>query len=126
MTIVPKVAGVIKTVQTAFASLNAIMLANPIVLIIAVIATLIAIFVLLWNKCDDFQEFWTGVWESIQTAVTTVMNSIKTEITTVWNAISKAVSTVMQTIRGTISTLWNGIKFIITGIVNGIKDREVR
>ena len=37
MTIVPKIAGVINTVKTAFMALNATMLANPIVLIVAAI-----------------------------------------------------------------------------------------
>jgi len=38
MVIVPKLAGVINVVKGAFAALNATMLANPIVLIIAAIA----------------------------------------------------------------------------------------
>ena len=63
MTIVPKIAGVINTVKTAFMALNATMLANPIVLIVAAIVALIAIFVVLWNKCEGFRNFWKGLWE---------------------------------------------------------------
>ena len=57
MTIVPKVVGVIKAVKTAFLALNATMLANPIVLIIAAIAALVAAFIYLWNNCDEFRQF---------------------------------------------------------------------
>ena len=58
MTVVPKIAGVINTVKGAFAALNATMLANPIVLIIAAIAALVAAFIYLWNNCDGFRQFW--------------------------------------------------------------------
>lgn len=47
MTIVPKVVSLIKGVQSAFALLNTTMLANPIMLIIAAIAALVAAFILL-------------------------------------------------------------------------------
>lgn len=46
MTVVPKIAGVINTVKGAFVALNTTMLANPIVLIIAAIAALVAAFYL--------------------------------------------------------------------------------
>ena len=49
MTIIPKLAGVINTVKTAFGALNAVMLANPIAIVIAAIAALVAAFVYLWN-----------------------------------------------------------------------------
>lgn len=48
MTVVPKIAGVINTVKGAFAALNTTMLANPIVLIIAAIAALVAAFIYLF------------------------------------------------------------------------------
>ena len=45
MTWVPKIATAIKTVKTALTALHAVMLANPIVLIIAAIAALVAAFI---------------------------------------------------------------------------------
>ena len=77
MTIVPKIAGVINTVKTAFMALNATMLANPIVLIVAAIVALIAIFVVLWNKCEGFRNFWKGLWEGINNIVSTVVEALK-------------------------------------------------
>lgn len=49
----------------AQAVLNAVMAANPIALIIVGIVALIAIFVLLWNKCEWFRNFWIGLWSGI-------------------------------------------------------------
>ena len=43
--------------------LNAVMSANPISLIVLAIGALIAIFVVLWNKCDGFREFWINLWD---------------------------------------------------------------
>ncbi len=39
------------------------MLANPITLIIAAIAALVAAFIYLWNNCDGFRQFWIELWE---------------------------------------------------------------
>ncbi|MCF0128445.1 MAG: phage tail tape measure protein, partial [Pseudobutyrivibrio sp.] len=57
MTIIPKLAAVINVVKGAIAALNATMLANPIILIIAAIAALVAAFIYLWNNCEEFRQF---------------------------------------------------------------------
>ena len=56
--------------------LNAIMSANPIALIVIAIAALIAIFVVLWNKCDWFREFWINLWESVKETASNVIDAI--------------------------------------------------
>ncbi len=77
MTVVPKLAGVINVVKGAFAALNTTMLANPIFLIIAAIAALVAAFIYLWNNCDGFRQFWINLWEGIKSVVSTVVEAIK-------------------------------------------------
>ena len=62
MTVVPKITSAISAVKTAFAALNVTMLANPIVLIIAAIAALVAAFIYLWNTNEGFRQFWLSVW----------------------------------------------------------------
>lgn len=56
-------------VQTA---LNIVMMMNPIGLIVLAIIALIAIFVILWNKCEGFRNFWKGLWEGIKSAALAV------------------------------------------------------
>lgn len=68
--------GAIVAVKGAMVALNAVMLANPVGLVIAAIAALVAIFVVLWNKCDAFQEFWINLWESIKEAFSEVAEAI--------------------------------------------------
>lgn len=45
--------------------LNAVMSANPIAIVVMAIMALIAIFVVLWNKCDWFRQFWIDLWDNI-------------------------------------------------------------
>ena len=66
-----------KAVTAAQWLLNAAMSANPIGLIIAAIVALIAIFVVLWNKCDWFRNFWIGLWEKIKGAFLAVWEALK-------------------------------------------------
>ena len=59
--------------QTA---LNAAMSANPIGLVITAITLLIGAFVLLWNNCEGFRNFWIGLWEGIKSGVKSGVNGI--------------------------------------------------
>ena len=77
--------GIINAVKTALVALkaimvvvNAVMLANPIGLIIAAVVALIAIFVLLWKKCAAFRNFWIKLWEGIKSIFLSIVDWIKT------------------------------------------------
>lgn len=52
--------------------LNVAMSANPIGLIIAAIALLVAGIILLWNNSEAFRNFWIGLWEHIVAAAKAV------------------------------------------------------
>lgn len=121
MTIVPKIAGVINTVKGAFAALNATMLANPIVLIIAAIAALVAAFIYLWNNCDGFRQFWIDLWENVKQVAITVWNAIKEFFSQVWEAIKTIFSTVFEVIKTLVTTYFNLYKTIIETVINVIK-----
>ena len=50
--------------------LNAAMNANPIGLIIAAVAALVAAFIYLWNNCEGFRTFWINLWNNVVAAMT--------------------------------------------------------
>ena len=50
----------------ALKALWGLMLANPVTLIIAGIVLLVGGFILLWNKCEGFRNFWIGLWGNIK------------------------------------------------------------
>lgn len=61
----------------AQAALNLVMSLNPIGLITVAVAGLLASFVLLWNKCEGFRNFWIGLCEKIKTVFFSVISFIK-------------------------------------------------
>ncbi|MCM1497138.1 MAG: phage tail tape measure protein [Clostridium sp.] len=121
MTIVPKVAGVINTVKTAFAALNTTMLANPIGIIIAAIAALVAAFIYLWNTNEDFRQFWIDLWENVKEVAVAVWEAIKNFFTAAWEAIKSTAETVWNGIKDFFSGLWDGIKSVFTTVVTAIQ-----
>lgn len=74
-----KVVGIIQGIISAFKAwqlatqgltvaqrlLNLVMAANPIGIIISLIAGLVAGFIYLWNTSDEFRQFWIDLWEDI-------------------------------------------------------------
>ncbi len=120
MTIIPKLAGVIGIVQKAFAALNAVMLANPIVLVIAAVAALVAAFIYLWNNCEEFRQFWIDLWESIKEIAIAVWEGLKEFFSAAWEAIRTTAETVWNAVRDFFSGLWEGIKNIFMTVVNVI------
>lgn len=121
MTVVPKIAGVINTVKGAFAALNTTILANPITLIIAAIAALVAAFIYLWNNCDGFRQFWIELWENVKQVAVTAWTAIKDFFSQVWEAIKMIFSTVFEVIKTLVTTYFNLYKTIIETIFNVIQ-----
>lgn len=108
----------IKSVKDAMLLLNMAFAVNPIALIIGAIVALIAIFVILWNKCDWFRNFWIGLWEGIKTAFETVWNAIVIFFTeTIPNAfqsLKDKLSEIGNSIATFFQNLWNGIVSFFT------------
>lgn len=104
MTLVPAVASGISAVSGAFGALNAVMLANPIALVIAAIVALVATFVILWNKCDAFREFWINLW-----------NGIKDFFVKIWDGIKSVFSGVVDFIKNN----WQGLALFLVNPIAG-------
>ena len=64
-----KVRRTIIAFRIAMQALNLAFLTNPVFLIIAAIAALIAIFVVAYKKSETFRNFIDGLWQSLQKAV---------------------------------------------------------
>ena len=97
----------------AQAVLNAVMSANPVALVVIAIAALIAIFVVLWNKCDWFRNFWIDLWEKVKSGFETAWNSIVTFFT---ETIPKA----FQNLKDKLSEIGNNIAIFFQDLWNGI------
>lgn len=62
--------------KTVMQALNLVMSANPIGLVVAAVAALVAGFIYLWNNCDGFREFWLNLWEGIKNACSVAIDAI--------------------------------------------------
>lgn len=90
--------------------LNLAMKANPIGIIVTLIAGLVAAFVTLWNTSDEFRAFWIGLWNKIKAAVKPVIDWIGKAFSTAWDSIKKTWSVVANWFKG----VWNKIKSVFS------------
>ena len=67
--------------------LNAAMAANPIVLIVGLIAGLVAAFIYFWNTSDGFRQFWIDLWKTVKDFFIDCWNGIKDFFIGCWNGI---------------------------------------
>jgi phage-related minor tail protein len=144
-----KVASIITTVTTALAGmsaaevvaaaktklLNTALLSNPIALVVAAIAALVAGFVTLWNTSEDFRNFWIGLWESIQETLEGFFdawvegwNTIEEFFSEIWTAITETITGAFAAIGEAmvagyeaIVEVWSVAVDFFTGIWENIK-----
>lgn len=103
--------GATKLVTAGQWLLNAAMSANPIGLVVIGITALIAVFVLLWNKCDWFRNFWIGLWDGIKLAAGKVVDWLGNTPTLLKNAFSGLFDILVwpyKTAFNFIADAWNG------------------
>ena len=55
-------ASALSKVKLAIVAMNTALLANPIGIVVALIAGLVAAFIYLWNNVDGFRQFWLDAW----------------------------------------------------------------
>lgn len=67
-----KLPAIISSVTTAVSTLFTVLSANPIGLVIAAVAALVAMFVYLWNNCEEFRQFWINLWDGIKRTASNV------------------------------------------------------
>lgn len=120
MTWAPKLAGAISAVKGAFAALSATMMANPIAIVIAAIAALVAAFIYLWNTNEEFRQFWVRPWNEIKEVAVQVWTAVSQFLVSAWNGIRNTAVAVWNGIRDFFSSLWAGIKTLFTTVVTAI------
>ena len=94
----------------AQAALNAIMNANPFVLIATLIAGVVTALITLWNTNDEFREAVTAAWEAVKNAAETVCDAIVNFFASAWEEIKNAWSVVTDFFK----TVWDGIKTVFS------------
>lgn len=99
-------------------ALNAAMSANPIALVIIGIVALIAIFVLLWNKCEGFRNFFIFIWQSIQAGIQAFDAWLTSAMQTDWTASFGALGAILNSFFFIVGGIWNAIKLVFSGVID--------
>lgn len=109
---IPKVQAGITMVSGGFKALWGVLSANPITLVIGLIAGIVTAFVYLWNTSENFRNFWINLW-----------NSVKSTVSGSWNGIKSTVSGAIDNVKSTISNGLNSASSFVTNSLNGIKNK---
>ncbi|HHG6294042.1 TPA: hypothetical protein ACPXF4_000211 [Streptococcus suis] len=135
----------------AFGIFNAVLSANPIVIVIMAITALVAALVWFFTQTETGRQMWssfmsflTGIWNSIvsngqaiwtslSTFFTFILNAIFNTFSSIWSNITSFISntvsgiyntvtSIFQNLWTTVTNIWNGIKDTISNAINGAKD----
>ena len=129
-----KVAGIITAVTTALAGmsvaegiaaaktwlLNTAMAANPVGIVVAAIAGLVAALVVLYKKSDKFRAFVNKLWDAVKLYIGFIVEYFKTAwkaIKKVWETIKNAVMMYIDFIVNYFKTAWAIIKGVWSAVV---------
>lgn len=102
----------------AQAALNAVMNANPFVLVTTLIVGLVAAIITLWNTNEDFRNALISAWEDIKSAANKIFTSVANFFK---ETIPNAFNSVIDWFKNVGKTFEDIGKNIVTAIGNGIK-----
>lgn len=114
---------VIHGVKAAMALLNTAFVTTPVGWVVIAIVGLIAAFVLLWNKCEEFRNFWIELFGKIKNAVTQMWSTLQPALANLgqkllglYEAVKPILKIVLK-IGGVIATVFIG-QFV--GAIKGV------
>lgn len=119
-------------IKAAQIALNIAMAANPIGLIITLVAALVAGLVYFFTQTETGKELWEKIWTAIKDAVQAVatwftetllpaLQSVWDTIVLAWETLKVAAEETWNTIKTGIETAWNAIKEFFTTTIENIK-----
>ena len=124
--IVNSVKNAITTLRAAFVLLNATMLANPVALVIAVLAGLAAMFIYLWQTSETFRNGVTNAFNALLEIVMPIVQAVVDFVMQVWgmlvqwwNENSQQILTIAQTIW---QTVYSTISEVVSSVVSFVMD----
>lgn len=97
---------------------NAAMNANPVGLVVAAIAALVAGIVVLWNTNEDFRNFFIEAWDKIKNAGVNSWNGIKNG----WNDAKSWGKGIVDKIKSGMTEKWDSLKNWFKEKISGLFD----
>lgn len=102
--------------------LNAVMNANPIALIVVLIAGLVVAIIGLWNNSEAFRNFVTSAFQKIQQVAQVVIDAIVNFFTVTVPGAIEVVMLRFQILRNRIVSVFDGALSTVSGFVSNVVD----
>ena len=126
---------IIQNVTKAFAAFSAILVANPIGIVVALIAGLVVAITLLWKNNETFRNKVTAVWDAVKSKISSAIgaiknafhqlkgavNTVKSTFDSIKNAISDKIEAAKNKVRSAINTIKGFFPLRIGKIFSGLK-----
>lgn len=114
MTFISKVPTMIAGAKTAFSTLGAAIggISAPVVAVVAIIATLVAAFVHLWNTNENFKNSILSIWEQIKSTFERLTSGIVDRI--------NALGFDFQNFGEMLKAMWNGLCSVLAPVFEGV------
>ena len=122
MGLAPQLTAAFTAVKTALSAVWAVMAANPIALIIAAVAALVAGFIYCWNKFEGFRNFWINAWNAIKTGATAAVDWVRNALQNLGEFFSNLGQNALQWGRDLIQNFINGIKQMWENAKNTVRN----
>lgn len=127
------IGSIIGAVTTAMAAFYAVLAANPIGVVVALIAGLVVAFTALWKNNETFRNKVIEIWNTVKDTFITVFTAIKSAASTIWNGIKDniikpiknaytTVASIMTSMREKASSIWGGVKSVATQAWTAVKN----
>ena len=99
--------------------------ANPIGLVITAIGLLVTAFVILWNKCEGFRNFWKKLGEGLKNVWNNTVEGIKNGIEKTKNFfgnLKDSITSRVNSIKDSVTNTFNKVKTAITSPIEKARD----
>ena len=127
ITVITSLGGILPAIATGIRAINAAMAANPIGLIVTIIATLISALITLFMTNEDFRNKVIAVWEAVKAAAAAVFGAIAdfftVTIPNAFNTFLQFAGNLVTNVTQFFQNLWNGIVAIFQGVGQWFIDR---
>ncbi|MCI6557119.1 hypothetical protein [Schaalia hyovaginalis] len=111
-----KVKAIISAVKVAWTALSAVLAANPIVLVVAAIAALVAGLVYAYQHSETFRNMVNAGFESMKAAALALWDSLQAAWNTIGVPIATLIISIFQGVASNWDAIWSGIQGVLTGV----------
>lgn len=98
------------TLIPALSALWGVLMANPIILVVAALAALVAGFIWAWNNIDGFKQFWINLWENIKTIASNAIQGLQNFFT---QTVPEMISNIGNWFSQLPETIWYWLCFAV-------------